>query len=90
MWAARRISQRLAIQLQTVIDRRNTAERVAKGAVRQLFANLRQQQLTAQGAFGDHDPTPARMRTVVVGHSFGGLIAFSALAQAELNEFDPE
>lgn len=70
----------------TVIDRRNAAERVAKGAVRQLFANLRQQQLAAQGALGDHDPTPARMRTVVIGHSFGGLIAFSALSQAELNE----
>jgi len=70
----------------TVVDRRNAAERVAKGAVRQLFANLRLQQLGAQGAFSDQHPTPARMRTVVIGHSFGGLIAFSALSQAELNE----
>jgi hypothetical protein len=70
----------------TVIDRRNAAERVAMGAVRQLFANLRQQQLVAQGAFRDDGPTPARMRTVVIGPSFGGQIAFSALSQAELNE----
>jgi pimeloyl-ACP methyl ester carboxylesterase len=74
----------------TVFDRRNAAERVAQGAVRQLFANIRLQQLQAQDAFGDGCPKSARMRTVVIGHSFGGLIAFNALGQAELNELTLE
>jgi pimeloyl-ACP methyl ester carboxylesterase len=70
----------------TVIDRRDVAERVAKGSVRQLFADLRQEQLTAQQRRIDGKTNPAKMRTVVIGHSFGGLIAFSAVSQAALND----
>lgn len=72
----------------TVLDRRNAAERVAKGDVRELFALLRKLQV---GESRKTDPAggpmrPDRMRTVVVGHSFGGLIAFNGLSQAVLNE----
>lgn len=67
----------------TVIDRRNAAERVAKGDVRQLFATLRKIQIKAAKESGDHED---RMRTVVIGHSFGGLIAFHGLSPAILNE----
>jgi pimeloyl-ACP methyl ester carboxylesterase len=70
----------------TVVDRRNVAERVAKGSVRQLFADLRQAQRSAQDKLVNGKPNPAKMRTVVMGHSFGGLIAFSAVSQAALND----
>jgi pimeloyl-ACP methyl ester carboxylesterase len=68
----------------TVIDRRDTAEKVAKGSVRQLLADLHEQQLIAQDAASERsDPVDraARMYTTVVGHSFGGLIVFNALSQ---------
>jgi len=69
----------------TVIDRRDSAERVAKGSVRKLLADIHDAQLDAQmkGAHG----RPDKMRTVVIGHSFGGLIAFAALSQGLLNDF---
>jgi len=73
----------------TVIDRRDTAEKVAKGSVRQLLANLHEQELTARAAVSkrtnpiDRDD---RMYTTVVGHSFGGLIVFNALSQQLIND----
>lgn len=70
----------------TAIDRRDVAERVAKGSVRQLFAYLRETQRSAQLKIVNGEPNTARMRTVVIGHSFGGLIAFSAVSQAMLND----
>jgi hypothetical protein len=72
------------LRYSTVIDRRDTAEKVAKGSVRQLLADLHEQQLIAQDAASDRtDPADhaARMFTTVVGHSFGGLIVFNALSQ---------
>jgi pimeloyl-ACP methyl ester carboxylesterase len=74
----------LGLRYSTVIDRRDTAEKVAKGSVRQLLADLHEQQLIAQAAAADRtDPADraARMFTTVVGHSFGGLIVFNALSQ---------
>ena len=72
------------LRYSTVIDRSDTAEKVAKGSVRQLLADLHEQQLIAQAAAsGRKDPADiaARMYTIVVGHSFGGLIVFNALSQ---------
>jgi len=57
----------------TVLDRRNSAERVAKGSVRKLFADLH--------ALEGSQARPDKVRTVVIGHSFGGLIAFAALSE---------
>lgn len=71
------------LNVTTVLDRRNAAERVAKGDVRELFAQLRKLQI---GESQKPDARPDRMRTVVVGHSFGGLIAFHGLSPAVLNE----
>ncbi|MFT3814346.1 MAG: hypothetical protein QM740_13360 [Acidovorax sp.] len=76
------------LNVTTVLDRRNAAERVAKGDVRELFALLRKLQI---GETQKADPTGGpmradRMRTVVIGHSFGGLIAFHGLSPAVLNE----
>jgi pimeloyl-ACP methyl ester carboxylesterase len=67
----------------TVLDRRNAAERVAKGDVRELFATLRQLQIRESMKPGWRSD---RMRTVVIGHSFGGLVAFHGLSPAVLNE----
>jgi len=72
------------LRYSTVIDRRDTAEKVAKGSVRQLLADLHEQQLIAQTAAADREQEAdiaARMYTTVVGHSFGGLIVFNALSQ---------
>lgn len=76
------------INVLTVLDRRNAAERVAKGDVRELFAQLRKLQIgETQKPDSAEGPMRAdRMRTVVIGHSFGGLIAFHALSPAVLNE----
>jgi alpha-beta hydrolase superfamily lysophospholipase len=68
----------------TIIDRRDTAEKVAKGSVRQLLADLHEQELVAQAAASDRKSDAdraARLYTMVVGHSFGGLIVFNALSQ---------
>lgn len=64
----------------TVIDRRDVAERVAKGSVRQLLADVHDIQVKAQLV------RPDKMRTVVIGHSFGGLIAFAALSQGLIDD----
>jgi hypothetical protein len=70
----------------TVLDRNNAADRVARGDVREVFATLRKIQIEqSQKKFGDA-PRADRMRTVVIGHSFGGLIAFHGLSPAVLNE----
>ncbi|TMQ09812.1 MAG: hypothetical protein E6J90_37215 [Deltaproteobacteria bacterium] len=82
----------------TVIDRRDVAEKVAKGSVRQLLADLHQQQLIARAAAAgdpgrktadgqvDSKQVAARVYTIVVGHSFGGLIVFNALSQQLISD----
>ena len=71
------------LNITTVLDRRNAAERVAKGDVRELFAQLRKLQV---GESQKRNSRSDRMRTVVIGHSFGGLIAFHGMSPAVLNE----
>ena len=56
----------------TFWNRKTAALRVALGSVRELFARLRRFRR-------QHDPESA---LVIVGHSFGGLIVYSAVAQA--------
>ena len=68
------------LKYSTILDRRYAAEHVAKGSVRELFAELRQLELEQSG------PGDRRVRTIIVGHSFGGLIVFNALSQAVVNE----
>lgn len=70
------------IRYLSIVDRRYTAEHVAKGSVRELFAMLRKHEFVE----GARSKRPDRVRTVVIGHSFGGLIAFHGLSQALLNE----
>jgi len=78
-----------ALRYTTVVDRRDTAEKVAKGSVRQLLADLHEQQLIAQAAASARETEAdraARMHTTVVGHSFGGLIVFNALSQRLISD----
>jgi pimeloyl-ACP methyl ester carboxylesterase len=76
----------------TVIDRRDAAEKVAKGSIRQLFANLHELQIAAQAATDRTDALDRsdRMYTTVVGHSFGGLIVFNSLSQQLINDLTAE
>lgn len=68
----------------SIFDRRFAAEHVAKGSVRELFAELRKLQYNY---LKDKSAKPdSRIRTIVIGHSFGGLIAYHSLAQALLND----
>lgn len=64
----------------TIYTRKITAEHIAKGSVRELFARLKLFE-TRQRRIDDR-----RVRTVVIGHSFGGLIAFHSLAQSMLED----
>ncbi|MBI4755900.1 MAG: hypothetical protein HY778_10930 [Betaproteobacteria bacterium] len=57
--------------------RKGAADRVAKGSIRELFARLRRFQ---QAKF-QHNPTDPKVRMIVLGHSFGGLVVYTALSQ---------
>lgn len=70
----------------TVLDRRNSAEHVAKGEVRALFATLRKFEIASNGIDKADPRRRNRFRSTVIGHSFGGLIAFHGLSQAVLSE----
>lgn len=62
----------------TFYDRKSTAEHVARGSMRELISRLR-----ALHA-GERRQTPARV--VLVGHSFGGLILYNAIAESLMDE----
>lgn len=69
-------------------DRKNTADYVAKGSVRELFARLRYfaQKENDKKIKGYGPNPPARelsqkVRLVILGHSFGGLILYSAISE---------
>ena len=63
----------------TIFARKFAAERVAKGSVRELFARLKLLE-------SHHRQGPDLVRTIVTGHSFGGLIAFHSLSQSLLED----
>lgn len=75
----------------TFWTRKNTALHVSGGASRELFARLRG--LRERSNVPKADATPERrrqalqhppLRTIVIGHSFGGWVAFSALSPSIL------
>ena len=74
-------------------DRKNTADRVAQGSVRELFGRLNAlaryapasgKRLTAPSQ------TQAQLRTYVIGHSFGASVAFRALSQSLIDSFSED
>lgn len=72
----------------TFLDRRFTAEHVAKGEVRELFAALHKLENDVNGTEKPKDlkdPRRHKLRSMVIGHSFGGLIAFHGVSQGMLD-----
>lgn len=64
-----------AVANATFWDRQTAGHRVATGSVRELFGRLRNYRNTRRDAGG-------RPLLVIAGHSFGGMIVYSALAQS--------
>lgn len=70
----------------TLIDRKFVAEHVAKGSVRELFARIRHFQIK----YGEQNKEKSLV-SVILGHSFGGLIVYNAVSQILLNSaVDPD
>ena len=65
-------------------DRKNTAQHVAQGQSRTLFARLRGFQMT-QNRDSKPDAPQKKVLLILVGHSFGGLILFNAVSQSLVN-----
>lgn len=61
----------------TFWDRQQTGRRVSTGSVRELFGRLRLYRRRRAASSTDAAPL-----LIIVGHSFGGMIAYSALAQS--------
>lgn len=61
----------------TFYDRKATAEHVARGSIRELISQLRARQDGSDGA--------ARAHVTLIGHSFGGLIVYNAIAESLLD-----
>ena len=71
-------------------DRKNTADRVAQGSVRELFGRL--SALASYAPTADRHVsalrgTSAQLRTYVIAHSFGASVAFRALSQSLIDSF---
>lgn len=62
----------------TFWDRKNTAHKVGKGGVTEVLSRIELVQRTKDAMVEDK---PSATRLVVVGHSFGGAVVFSALSQ---------
>jgi pimeloyl-ACP methyl ester carboxylesterase len=62
------------LNMLTFWDRKSTAEKVAQGSVRELFARL--DAMRDRYEKGGHKP----VRMLAIGHSFGGLITFESLS----------
>jgi hypothetical protein len=68
----------------TFYERKNVAQKVGHGGVTELFARLEEIRDTRQSMGGSGD---VANRLVIVGHSFGGAVVFSALSQILMERF---
>lgn len=71
-------------------DRKNTADRVSQGSVRELFGRLSALATYAPAAGkpgADRPASQGQLRTYVIGHSFGAAIVFRALSQSLIDSF---
>jgi pimeloyl-ACP methyl ester carboxylesterase len=73
------------VQELTFWDRKNTAHKVGHGGVTEVLNRLELIRKTKKSVAAD--PDKSRTRLVVVGHSFGGAIVFSALSQILMTGF---
>lgn len=77
----------------TFWTRKNAAERVGGRSIKQLFVELNQFRAYVNGwGAGDHLASSTETQLVVIGHSFGGLITYTALHSSILErglQLDP-
>ncbi len=72
----------------TFWNRKDAADRVAQGSIRELFARIRATQIEGN----QRAPSSANhclehpVRSLIVGHSFGGLIVYSVLSEALIRD----
>jgi hypothetical protein len=88
-WRGRALSLGDTIENVSFWDRKNVAAKVAQGSVRELFARIR----SLEGAANQPHPGPTdqpcrdhRVRSMYIGHSFGGLILFTVLSEALIKD----
>ena len=72
------------VEYATFWDRKAAAERVARGSIRELFGRLRDlAELSETGSvYADSGQPAPRLRTYVIGHSFGADAVYQSLAQS--------
>jgi len=73
-------------------DRKSTAHKVGRGGTAEVLGRIEQikrvkDALRDQGAPAEGGGAQARTRLVVVGHSFGGAVVYTALAHALMSRF---
>jgi pimeloyl-ACP methyl ester carboxylesterase len=78
-WRGRSIGIPGIVQNLSFYDRKSTAEYVARGSVRELLAHLRVMREENSG------PGKRKVTITLIGHSFGGLILFNAMADSHLD-----
>jgi hypothetical protein len=66
-------------------ERKNTAAEVGHGAVTELLARLNSLRYIHRHVTGE--PTPTGTQLVIVGHSFGGAVVYSAVSQLLVDRF---
>jgi hypothetical protein len=66
-------------------DRKNTAHKVGHGGVTEVVSRLEQVRRTKGALVGEQGRS--RTRLVVIGHSFGGAVVYSALSQILMTGF---
>ena len=80
-------------ELPSVFDRKNTAENVAIGSARELFSRLRVFQ-SRQNVYENTCKPGAgafqckRVRMLIVGHSFGGLLVYNAVSASIMDSLN--
>lgn len=89
-----------ALQSMTFWSRKEAARRVSIGSSRELFARLRSlrtQYNDAQsdgvlqtGAASEKTRARPRVRTLMIGHSFGGLILYAAMSESLIESLAPQ
>lgn len=70
----------------TFWDRKNTAHKVGHGSVTDILSRLEQVKKT-RSFLSDEEGDTIPTRLVVIGHSFGGAIVYSAISQILMNRF---
>lgn len=68
-------------------DRKNTADKIGHGALTDLLVRLEEVQLSHLAIYDAGKGRLARSKLIVVGHSFGGEMVYSALSQILIDRF---